>query len=197
MRKARVILAFFLLPCTLHSQRRPVLDPKIQNEPDNDVREIKTRDELARQAELDESLTLPSRTERDARRAAGRQDFARDVADFKAQIADLSTFRPDGNYSAEALKTVRKKSKIVRRSSQRMLRFLGSSNSRQGLRSTDIPATTIEDRTGLLCLLGVRMFPKLDQLLTLERRNVTDAALRQEIANQLQVIAFLSKQIEH
>jgi len=196
MGRSVVVTVLSLMLGSLSAQRALILDPKIQGETNDDVREIKTRDEMSRQAELNANLRLPSQAERDAIRAAHVQAFARDVTAFKSLISDLSTLRPSGTYSEQTVKVVRKKSRNVARSTQRMLTFLRSSKSvGEAIGPRDIPAETIEDRTGLLCLLAVRMDPQLNQLLAKERQNISDTGLRQAVAAQLRLIAFLSSQI--
>jgi len=51
MRTVLVILVLYVFSVRLVAQRPPILDPKIQNESNDDVREIQTRDELAHQAD--------------------------------------------------------------------------------------------------------------------------------------------------
>jgi hypothetical protein len=172
------------------------VDPKIRNESNDDVREIKTRDEIAREADLADSLRLPTSSERRARRVLRVQDFAQNVLKFESSIAGLSNFRPNGKYSIQTIKKVQKQSKEVGHNVQRLLGFLDLSKPEAGIQ-LDLPADTIEEKTGLLCLLAARLDPKLKELLTFERQNLSNATLRNDIASQLRQIAALSKQISH
>jgi hypothetical protein len=182
-----------MIPPQLAAHRPVILDPKIQNEPDDDVREMKTRDEIVRQSEIEEALKLPTAAERDRLQAAKWQDFAKDVRTFDSLIADLSKFRPDGTYPPQTVKAVQKKSKDVEHSVQRILIFLGAGKDKNTISESEVAADTIEERTGLLCLLAVRLDPALHQLLTLELHHVSDAGLREKVVGQLHLIAFLSK----
>src|ERR1041385_1063432 len=116
-----VILGF---TCSIFAQRPIILDPKIKNEPDDDLREIKTRDAIAAQAEIDDSLRSPNAKERNAAQIARFQDFVGNVKSFANLAADLSTYRPDPAYSRETVKIVLRKSKNLERLTRRILSFL-------------------------------------------------------------------------
>jgi len=184
-----------MIPLVLWAQAPRVLDPRIQNEPNDDVREIKTRDELQRQAELDDSLALPGAADRRARRVIEVQTFVREVTRFKSLISDLLTFRPDGKYAPATARLVRQKSHELERSAKRMLGFISSHKRSEPVIAPSDGAMTLEDKTGLLCWLATRLDPKLNQLVILERQNLSDPSLREDVAEQLREVARVGKDI--
>jgi hypothetical protein len=184
-----------LIPLVLWAQTPRILDPRIQNEPNDDVREIKTRDEMQRQAELDDSLAMPGAADRRARRGVEIQTFVREVTRFKSVVSDLLTFRPDGKYAPATARLVRQKSHDLERSANRMLGFISSHKRSEAAIAASDGTMTLEDKTGLLCWLATRLDPKLNQLVILERQNLSDPSLREDVAGQLRQIARVGKDI--